>query len=133
MKPYLIPRNISFLAISTLVVLSCSHYTSILPAGKIISILGFAGCPFRLITGIPCPGCGMTHALFSIVQGNIWDAACFNPFSFFLIFLLVISLFPDAYIKRQPPRAVSLMKSFFIIALSLALSYWLLFRVFRFL
>ena len=133
MKPYLIPRNISFLALSGLVALLFFHYASIVPAGKIISILGFAACPFRLITGIPCPGCGMTHSLLSIIQGDIWDAACFNPFSFFLIFILVISLFPDAYIKRQPPRAINLMKSFFIIVLSLALSYWLVFKVFKFL
>jgi hypothetical protein len=131
MKAYLIPRNISFPALSVLIVLSFFHYASIFPAGKIISILGFAVCPFRLITGIPCPGCGMTHAFLSIIKGNIWDAACFNPFSFFIIFLLGMSLFPDAYIQRQPRRVTTLMKSFFIIVLSLALSYWLLFRVFR--
>jgi hypothetical protein len=133
MKPYLIPRNISFIALSGLVALSFFHHISILPAGEITGILGFAACPFRLITGIPCPGCGITHSLLSIIQGNIWDAACFNPFSFFLIFLLGISLFPETYIKEQPQRAVNLMKSFFIVVLSLVFSYWLLFRVFRFL
>jgi hypothetical protein len=131
MKAYLIPRNISFLGLSVLVALSFFHYASIPPSGKIISILGFVVCPFRLITGIPCPGCGMTHAFLSIIQGNIRDAASFNPFSFFIIFILVISLFPDAYIKKQPLRAVSLMKAFFIVVLSSALFYWLLFRVFR--
>jgi len=133
MKPYLIPRNISFLALSGLIAISFLHYASIFPVGKIISTLGFAGCPFKLITGIPCPGCGITHSFLSIIQGNIWDAACFNPFSFFLIFLLGISLFPDTYIKKQPQRTISFMKSFFIIVLFLALSYWLLFKVFRFL
>jgi hypothetical protein len=131
MKSYMIPRSISFPVMSGLVALSFFHYASILPVGKIIIILGFVACPFRLITGIPCPGCGMTHSLLSIVQGNIWDAACYNPFSFFLVFLLGISLFPDAYLKRQPQRVVNLMKLFFIIVLCSALSYWLLFKVFR--
>jgi len=131
MRPYLIPRNISFIALSGLAALSFLHYTSILTAGEIISIMGFAVCPFKLITGIPCPGCGMTHSFLSIIQIKIWDAACFNPFSFFLIFLLGISLFPDTYIKKQQPRTVKLMKSFFIIVLFLALSYWLLFKFFK--
>jgi hypothetical protein len=131
MKSYLIPRKVSFLILSGIAAFSFFHYASILPIGKIIGITGFVVCPFRLITGVPCPGCGMTHSFISIIQGNIWDAACFNPFSFFLIFLLGISLFPDAYIKRQPPRTIKLLKSFFIIVLSLALSYWLLFKVFK--
>jgi hypothetical protein len=109
------------------------NYVSILPVGKINNILEFAVCPFRFVTGIPCPGCGMTHSFLSIIQGNIQDAACFNPFSFFLIFLLGISLFPDAYIKKQPPGAVKLLKSFFIIVLCFVVSYWMLFKVFRFL
>jgi hypothetical protein len=131
MKQYLIPRNISLLALSGFIVLSFFHYTSILPDGKIISILGFAACPFKLITGIPCPGCGMTHSILSITHGNIFDAACFNPFSFFLLFLLGISLLPDSYIKRQPLRAVNLMKAFFIIILSFVIIHWLLFKVFK--
>jgi len=130
MKAYLIPRKISLFALSGLIMLAFFHHTSMLNVWKINNSLQLA-CPFRFITGIPCPGCGMTHSFISITQGNIWDAACFNPFSFFLIFLLCISLFPDAYIKRQTQRATMLMKSLFIIVLSLALSYWLLLRVFR--
>lgn len=27
-------------------------------------------CPIKLLTGIPCPGCGMTRALFCLFTGN---------------------------------------------------------------
>lgn len=27
-------------------------------------------CPFRLVTGIPCPGCGMGHALVFALRGD---------------------------------------------------------------
>lgn len=31
-------------------------------------------CVFRALTGLPCPGCGMTHALISAFEGH-WNAA----------------------------------------------------------
>lgn len=31
-------------------------------------------CPFRLVTGIPCPGCGMGHALVTGLRGD-WAAS----------------------------------------------------------
>ncbi|SFB81748.1 DUF2752 domain-containing protein [Butyrivibrio sp. YAB3001] len=38
-------------------------------------------CIFRLITGLKCPGCGMTHALSEILQGNIRNALSYNALS----------------------------------------------------
>jgi hypothetical protein len=37
------------------------------------------GCPFRLITGIPCPGCGMTHAFLAAFRGDFADAFRWHP------------------------------------------------------
>ena len=28
-------------------------------------------CPFRLVTGHPCPGCGLTHAALCLARGDI--------------------------------------------------------------
>ena len=39
-------------------------------------------CLFRAVTGHPCPGCGMTHALIALACGD-WRAAWqFNPNSY---------------------------------------------------
>ena len=38
---------------------------------------GAVFCPFRLVTGIPCPGCGMGHALVFALRGDFagsWHA-----------------------------------------------------------
>ncbi|PJK11573.1 hypothetical protein CO614_04165 [Lysobacteraceae bacterium NML120232] len=43
------------------------------------------GCPFSLLTGIYCPGCGSTRCLHALVHGDIPTALTMNP-------LLVISL-----------------------------------------
>ena len=28
-------------------------------------------CPFRLLTGVPCPGCGMGHSLLLALRGDV--------------------------------------------------------------
>lgn len=37
------------------------------------------GCPFRAITGIPCPTCGTTHAALALLNGQLGDAFSANP------------------------------------------------------
>ena len=42
-------------------------------------------CPFHAWTGLYCPGCGSTRALYSLLHGDIGHALAMNP-------LLVIAL-----------------------------------------
>lgn len=50
-------------------------------------------CIFRFIFGLPCPTCGVTRALFSLLKGNIASYIHYNLFAVplciavFLIFL----------------------------------------------
>ena len=46
-------------------------------------------CPFKLLTGVPCPGCGMTRAYLHLFEGDIQGAFYFHPL-FWLIPLLVL-------------------------------------------
>jgi hypothetical protein len=36
-------------------------------------------CPFRTITGIPCPTCGTTHAVLALLNGRLGDAFAASP------------------------------------------------------
>lgn len=36
-------------------------------------------CPFRALTGIPCPTCGTTHAAVALLQGRFGAALAANP------------------------------------------------------
>ena len=36
-------------------------------------------CPFRVLTGIPCPTCGTTHAVVALLRGEIGAAFAANP------------------------------------------------------
>jgi hypothetical protein len=49
-------------------------------------------CPFRAVTGIPCPSCGLTRALAHLERGHLAQALKFHPFSP-LILVLALVLF----------------------------------------
>lgn len=52
-------------------------------------------CPFRCLTGIPCPGCGMTRSFLALARGDWVDAVYFNlfgPVVFAGFFIAVIHL-----------------------------------------
>jgi hypothetical protein len=36
-------------------------------------------CPFHVVTGLPCPTCGSTRAVFAFVAGHPFDAIRYNP------------------------------------------------------
>jgi hypothetical protein len=44
-------------------------------------------CPFRRLTGIPCPGCGMGHALVFALRGDFAGSFRSHPLGIPLLFL----------------------------------------------
>ncbi len=38
-------------------------------------------CPLRALTGLPCPGCGLTRAFVALAHGHIEDALALHLFS----------------------------------------------------
>lgn len=54
-------------------------------------------CPFRAITGLLCPGCGMTSALRALVAGDFSGAWYSNPLLFALLLAVILT---PAFRKR---------------------------------
>lgn len=46
--------------------------------------LYFTGCPIYRLTGVPCPGCGMTRALMRLCVFDFASAWYYHPLVFFL-------------------------------------------------
>lgn len=40
-------------------------------------------CPYLALTGLACPGCGLTRAAHFLLHGDITRAFAFNPWAFF--------------------------------------------------
>ncbi len=61
-------------------------------------------CPFKMLTGFPCPGCGMTKSLVFLYEGDIWRSLCFHlfgPFIFICCISAIIVLVLEIITKRE--------------------------------
>ena len=57
-------------------------------------------CPFKWLTGFPCPGCGGTRVLVALLHGQFIEALSINPLSVLVILFAIaapIWLFVDCY------------------------------------
>jgi hypothetical protein len=65
-------------------------------------------CTFQNVTGVPCPGCGLTRSFISITRGNLADAWRYNPAGmlFFAVvaFQIPYRLVQIARIRRGLPE-----------------------------
>lgn len=41
-------------------------------------------CPLRVLSGLPCPGCGTTRSFFALAGGRVLTALRLNPLGVFL-------------------------------------------------
>ena len=90
------PDGAVFLSLISLAVLLTSL---VLPAG------GFPGidtCAFHALTGLSCPGCGLTRAFCAISHGHFQEAWNLHPFSF-LFYAAVLICVAAPLLKRQFP------------------------------
>lgn len=65
-------------------------------------------CPLVLFCGLPCPGCGLTRALYYLITGNIMKAFKMNA-SIFLWIPLIIWIFVDHYFLQRRSKKLSLI------------------------
>ena len=66
-----------------------------------------AYCPMLLITGLPCPGCGMSRAIFFVLTMQFSRAWAMNPIAFLWVplifaFFLLRYFFGKSIKKLQP-------------------------------
>jgi len=48
------------------------------------------GCPIKFLTGISCPGCGMTRAWIALAKANITAAFYYHPLVLIPLFAVII-------------------------------------------
>ncbi len=61
-------------------------------------------CWMRVLTGIPCPGCGSTRCLIALSRFDVAQAFRFNPMTFTAFILLVLWFLlwtAEQYLHRQ--------------------------------
>lgn len=98
--------NLSCRSILTTLSIGCAYFLVVRYTGLSIP------CPFRLITGYLCPGCGITTMMLALLSGDIQTAIVANPFLFYTGPLLITcSLY--YYIGKQNWLMKGIEKGFF--------------------
>ncbi len=78
-------------------------------------------CGFKALTGLPCPGCGMTRALSSLLVGDVSSAFYFHPLVFVLLAVVGVVAVMHLVLRRdiRPTWAVSVLVVFGLLSLAL--------------
>ncbi|MBF4517153.1 DUF2752 domain-containing protein [Flavobacterium sp. ANB] len=61
-------------------------------------------CPFKMLTGFPCPGCGITKSLVYFYQGDIYKSLSYHilgPFVILFCWLTIIVLTTEIITKKE--------------------------------
>ncbi|MBP1748604.1 MAG: hypothetical protein H6Q52_1143 [Deltaproteobacteria bacterium] len=127
MQQYLIPRRIALSCAALFLCLIIVNATGMVRIETVTEAVP-AFCPFKAITGIACPGCGMTRAMTSLIDGRPGDAILYNPFCFFLLFILLLSIMPGRWSTLSRLYA-QLLPVFYGLVLFLVLAFWVVDRL----
>ena len=66
------------------------------------------GCPIKYMTGISCPGCGMSRALYSCLKLDFLAAFHYHPLFFLVPVIILLVLFSDK-LKPQVKNIIALL------------------------
>ena len=86
---------------------------------------GFPQCPFYLLTGWFCPGCGSQRAISALVHGDVFQALRYNTLMMMFLPLLLYSAFVK--FKYDGVQKIKLLYSpvFVKIILMVVVSFWI--------
>jgi hypothetical protein len=97
--------------------------------------LGVDLCPVHRLTGLPCPGCGLSRAMAAVSQGDLSAAVGLNPFVLFAwpMFLgLALLAFAPGTVRQRVVAALDARGSGLTAAYRVVLTAFLCFGVLRF-
>lgn len=82
-------------------------------------------CVFYEITGLYCPGCGITRSILSLIDGNIYQAFRYNPIIFIDIPLIIIASIID-FIYKDNKKVKKVTNAIYIMLLIITLVFGVL-------
>jgi hypothetical protein len=93
----------------------------------------FPACPFRMLTGFTCPGCGSTRGLHRLLHGDVIAAFEFNPLMVLSLPFLLYALvrYTTAAVTGRPLQRYRLNAKYIWTLFVVIMSFWV-FRNTRF-
>ena len=81
-------------------------------------------CPFRQVTGVPCPTCFLTRSTCLALEGDLENSFKMHIFGPFVALFLIIWSIKSIKTKKLFPFLIS--EKFLLILIFSLLSYWIL-------
>lgn len=83
-------------------------------------------CPFKSLTGMDCPGCGLQRSVLALVQGNFSESFHFYPA---LIPVIITFIFLFLHLKFRFNKGAKVILMLFIFSASVILGSYILKQV----
>lgn len=83
-------RNRLYLLLTTLLTAGYAYLTIALLFQDGYSGQQVNACPVKAVTGIPCPSCGSTRSVISILHSNFTDALLLNPLGYIIAVVMLV-------------------------------------------
>ena len=85
MTPREARRSLLMAAIGAMTIVASFAYAPVISRGPVL-------CPFRFLTGVPCPGCGLTRSFCALTHGDVTSAFAFHLFGPILMLALLVGV-----------------------------------------
>jgi Protein of unknown function (DUF2752) len=87
----------------------------------------FLDCPFRLLTGFNCPGCGTTRGLHHLLHGDLAGAFWFNPLMMLVLPVLLFVLVRHTIdvFQQHPIRSNQLKPRYIWMFFAVVMTFWI--------
>ena len=103
---------------------------AIIAIAVVICTILFDGfCLFRLMSGIPCPGCGLTRAAILLLKGHAAESFNMHPMLIPFLFILLIYFMEKYYIDNEKPSKAKGLKVTYIYGCIVAIAMIILYLV----
>ena len=66
-------------------------------------------CPYVIVFGKPCSGCGLTRAGVQVLQGHFAEATQIHGMIYFWIFIIIYAIFFRYILGKRPPLIIPLV------------------------
>ena len=84
----------------------------------LVNLLFHNFCPMVIVTGLPCPGCGLTRSIVYLLSGKIVQSVNINPMGI-PIACIIIYFFFNRYILGKKAKGMTVLITGVIIMLLL--------------